>query len=528
MAVPVLFDSNRIPPVSEPLLSAPHEASRGVEVNATGIWRWVPSLPLLIGLFALLRVAGQPLSLLNDPDTYLHIAAGRWIIEHGALPTADPFSHTMPGAAWVPHEWLSEFVLAVVYNTAGWSGVIALTGVSFAAAVVILFRQLLRHLEPLLALVIIIAAVGLLLPHLLARPHTFALPLMVLWCAQLFDVRDAGRPPPLVLLPVMTLWANLHGSFMFGIALGGFLAVEAVIRANTIPLRRAETRRWAMFLSASVVASLLTPNGIDGVLLPFRLLVMPTLQSSFGEWVSPSLAEIPALEVWVLGAIGLAFLSGVKLPVTRLLLLLGLFYSAFQHVRHLDLLAIVAPLAIAAPLGTGLAARALPMNSRFSESIRQLAIPAHPFQVVVATLVGAAIVLPTMFHPIARADDAVTPGTALLAAAQMRPSGPVLDQEGFGGYLIFRGVPTFIDGRIELYGDAFLATYLKAERGDEAVLNQLLDRYRIGWTLFAPEAGAVAVLDRLPGWRRVYADAYAVIHLRSADPAHLDTHRAPL
>jgi hypothetical protein len=91
----------------------------------------------------------------------------------------------------------------------------------------------------------------------------------------------------------------------------------------------------------------------------------------------------------------------------------------------------------------------------------------------------------------------------------------VLNEEGFGGYLVFNGVPTFIDGRIEMYGDDFLARYLGADRGDETALTGLLDNYHIAWTMFSPQSGAAIVLDGLPGWRRVYADAWAVIDVRT-------------
>ena len=94
--------------------------------------------------------------------------------------------------------------------------------------------------------------------------------------------------------------------------------------------------------------------------------------------------------------------------------------------------------------------------------------------------------------------------------------GPVLNSEGFGGYLTFRGIPTFIDGRAELYGNAFLDGYLAAERGDDPTLTALLARYGITWTLLAPQQGAVGRLDALPGWRRVYTDAEAVVHMRVA------------
>ncbi|MGA9512656.1 MAG: hypothetical protein WBV51_03680 [Pseudolabrys sp.] len=43
---------------------------------------------------------------------------------------------------------------------------------------------------------------------------------------------------------------------------------------------------------------------------------------------------------------------------------------------------------------------------------------------------------------------------------------------------------------------------------------RLLDGYRIQATLLAPSTPAVALLDRLPNWKRAYADDVAVVHLR--------------
>src|SRR5690242_1570086 len=82
------------------------------------------SWPLLVALFALIGVLGhpRPQALLSDGDTYWHLATGRWIVEHGAVPKVDPFSHSMPGAAWTAHEWLSEILMASVQGWAGWPG----------------------------------------------------------------------------------------------------------------------------------------------------------------------------------------------------------------------------------------------------------------------------------------------------------------------------------------------------------------------------------------------------------------------
>ena len=110
----------------------------------------------------------------------------------------------------------------------------------------------------------------------------------------------------------------------------------------------------------------------------------------------------------------------------------------------------------------------------------------------------------------------VTPEVALKHVPGSVIAMPVFNDYSFGGYLIFRGVPVFIDSRAELYGDAFLQNYSRIMRPDTAALKATLEKYRIGWTILKPDSPAVVVLDLLPGWRRVYADRIAVIHVRDS------------
>jgi hypothetical protein len=453
------------------------------------------------------------MALLNDPDTYLHIAAGRWMLAHLALPIRDPFSHSLAGASWVPHEWLADVVLAAVYWAAGWSGLVLFGAACFGATLAILTRYLLRHFEPFSALIAASLGGALVLGHLLVRPHLLALPLLVIWCGELLAARNAGGAPPKWLLPLMALWANLHGSFMFGLALVLFLGGEAVLRPGA-PLR--EARRWAVFGVLAVAAALLTPNGLSGFVEPFRLMTMPALQASFREWLSPDFHTFQPLEIWLLGLIALGFTTGAKLPLSRLLLLLALCHMALAHVRHAELLGLVGPLVVAASLGPQIATRvgAAPVSA-LSRAVIRLASPAHRPAIVSALAVAVMMSLALVMRPIVRTNDPVTPSAALDFAMRMGLRGPVFNSEGFGGYLIFRGIPTFIDGRIELYGNDFLARYLKAEAGEKGALAALIDQYSITWALLSPQQRVVQTFDNLPGWHRVYSDNLAVIYTRA-------------
>jgi hypothetical protein len=70
-----------------------------------------------------------------------------------------------------------------------------------------------------------------------------------------------------------------------------------------------------------------------------------------------------------------------------------------------------------------------------------------------------------------------------------------------------------------MYGDAFLDLYGKIAGGDPDALEATLKRYAVAWTLFAPGERVVAALDREPGWRRLYADKFAIVHVREDAPA---------
>jgi hypothetical protein len=41
-----------------------------------------------------------------------------------------------------------------------------------------------------------------------------------------------------------------------------------------------------------------------------------------------------------------------------------------------------------------------------------------------------------------------------------------------------------------------------------------LKRWNVAWTLLAAGDPLVGVMDAKPGWRRLYADRYAVVHMR--------------
>ena len=402
------------------------------------------ALPWLAGagVYVLLLTLGP--RLLNDPDTYSHIAVGRWIIAHGAMPTTDPFSFSMQGAPWIAFEWLSEVIYASTFALAGWPGVVALAAAAAALAVGLLTRFLLRELSPTPALLMVLAAIVLLAPHILARPHMLTLPVMMAWAAALVHGMDRRAPPPYWALPLLVLWANLHGSVVLGLGLIGPAALEALLNEKRSEWPRV-VLRWLPFSALALVACCLTPYGPEPLLMPLTTLSAGHALGWIGEWRPQDFGHIDAFELLLLAGI-FALSRGITLPVVRTLVVIGLIHFALAQVRNADLLAMLAPLYLAAPLARQLGARAE----------GDAADPARGINLAVlgAMIVATGLVLIRDVRPAPRNTPA-----AAVASAGLAKAGPVLNDYSFGGYLIFAGIPTFIDGRGELFGGQFIERY---------------------------------------------------------------------
>src|SRR5437868_2893509 len=109
------------------------------------------------------------------------------------------------------------------------------------------------------------------IPHVLARPHVLTLPILIIWVGQLVSARSEDRAPSPWLAALMVLWANLHGGYLFGLGLAGLLAVEALLLAADWRIRRRAAGGWAFFGVLAIGVARLTPYGLGGLLLPFRL-----------------------------------------------------------------------------------------------------------------------------------------------------------------------------------------------------------------------------------------------------------------
>lgn len=459
------------------------------------------TIPLLAALLAYAVMLFAP-QVLNDGDTWWHLATGDWILAHRAVPTTDPFSHTMPGAPWQAHEWLSEVFMALAYRAGGWSGLLILIGGAAGLAAGVIAARLAKSLGGLSLIVTLFVALAVAAPSLLARPHVLTLPILAIWAVGLLAARDAGRAPRLIYAPLMILWANMHGGYVLSLALIGPFALEALIAAPAAE-RWKVVRDWGLFGVLALVCAMITPHGPMGLLFPFQLMGMTSLPI-IQEWRGADFSKLEPLEIALLATLFVGFSRGMRIPLLRLLVLLLLLHMSLQHVRHQIVLAVVAPMLLAGPLAEALGNRPGAPAGRWGWAV----------WAVVAVVIALALAAVRLSLPVVRTDGGATPKTALAHVPADLRAKPVFNDYGFGGYLIFEGVKPYIDGRADMYGDAFMHDYEAVAAGDAKAVDAAFAKHRVAWTLLPPGHPLLRVMDARPGWRRLYVDDTAVVHVK--------------
>lgn len=459
----------------------------------------------------LLGVAAFSARVFIDGDTNWHVAAGHWILTHRTVPTTDPFSYTFFGHRWIAHEWLSEVLMALAYGALGWAGVVLFIGACAGLAFWMIVRELQLWMGPFAQIVALVLTFCCLEPFLYARPHIIATPVLVFWTRQLLAARRKGKAPPLELAPLMVLWANLHASFIFGLALIGPFALEALVEQ---PDKLRTVRDWAFFGIVAAAFALATPQAFEGIVFPFMVLGMKVLPNIL-EWRGANFQNPTLFEGVLLITLFFGLWRGVKVPIFRLILLVGLVHMALQHVRQEAVLAALAPLLLAEPFGRALKPRregprlAPPVG--WKPDWRVASVPvAIGLAIVTLGVVGTRIAM-----PLVRRDNPNVPVTAIAHVPPQLMGQHVLNEYAFGGYLIFKGVKVFVDGRADMYGDAWVQQYLAIVGGQQPDVDKAFKRWNITWAIVSPKDGIVRVLDERPGWRRLYSDPYAVLFAKN-------------
>lgn len=434
-------------------------------------------------------------------DTWWHLAAGRWIWEHRAVPRTDPFSWSVPGAPWTDHEWLFQAMLWPA-SLAGPAGVVLFCAVPVLAAFFFLWR-LARPAGVLAPAVFAAGALGT-CPALTARPQLFDLAFLgfLLWA-----FGGAGRRPWLLwaVPPAVALWANLHAAAVLGPALAFLAAALAWLppfRAGRLAHEPDARRELLLAAALSALAAAASPLGFGIYGYAWKAASDPFFAAWIQEWKPPPFGDplVRGLILPLAGLVLLGFLAGRgRVRPLALLVACGLAVQALAAYRHLSLAAVA---------GTALAGELLSEERPEGRRLGRAAALGVAAGLLAAFLSAGP---PRTFE-----EAAARCGYPVEVAAEIRPGERVLNPYDWGGYLVWRGVPVFVDGRADLYGWGRDVLRDAMEMPARLEFEKLAAKYSAGAVLCRAGSHADRWLARSPGWAEAARRGGAVLYRRAA------------
>jgi hypothetical protein len=490
--------------------------------------RRLATIILFVALFAL--ATRVPL----DTDTWWHLLAGRVTLESGRILQTDLFSHTRYGSPWVNHSWLSQVVLAWLFDHFSDAGLGFWTGAVVVASFALVYRQM--EGDPLARAFIVVLAATTSAVIWSPRPQLFSflLTAAVAYVLHLFKWRKVNRL--WLLPPLFALWVNLHAGYALGfMVLLAFVAGEVLNRALARLLPSDDPvlgwREIGMVVGMALLSALLlvlNPNTTRMWTYYLDTAGIGALQDFIQEWRSPDfhLLHMQPFAWLLLATLAVFGLSGRRVDGVDLTLSCLFTYAALLAARN------VGPFALLiCPMLSRHVAALLARLRRAGQEQAWLRPRPRPtarartrmgalnlvLLVVVVTLAGLQVGTSLDPATIERTRRETLPVEAVAYIRENRPPGEMFNPYDWGGYLAWKLWPdyrVFVDGRTDLYGDELLRQVLEIQLARPG-FEQTLAGYDVRLVLTRSDDALAAQLACL-GWDVAYTDETATVWVQDA------------
>jgi hypothetical protein len=342
--------------------------------------------------------------------------------------------------------------------------------------------------------------------------------------------RHDGRLLPWLPL-IMLLWVNVHGGFAIGFMLMlAYLVGEAVnnITAHkddpVVAWSRLKHLIIVMVISLAVVV--INPHTWRMWLYPFQTVGISALRDFIQEWQSPNfhLLYVQPFILMLLLIIAALARAGRRADWTDLALIAMWTAWALFAARNIAIFGL-----ITTPILARYASEAwtrqwwdwgyerVPLTSldkRFASPLMLRLNWIFLGLIIVAALVK--IIIPLTPKANIEAEQDSLPYQAVEFIKNNHPAGPMFNSYNWGGYLIFKlwpEYPVYIDGRTDLYNDAFIRRYIDVMVANDG-WQQTLAEDGINLVFVETNSTLAKFLRQNPAWIEIYRDETAIIFNR--------------
>ncbi|MFA4993186.1 MAG: hypothetical protein WC571_04375 [Candidatus Omnitrophota bacterium] len=526
-------------------------------VNQITSGRLLPRLDRILGIccmvaaFCLIFVMCQ--RAISDPDIWLHLKTGEFILKNKTVPVQDIFSCTVAGKPWVDHEWLFQAVTYLVYNRWGADGLVSLECYIILSTFLVLLLIAVKNIKSYTVIAVFLSmAAYACLSRFNIRPDVFSMLFFALTLYILYYY--AANKIIWLLVFIQVLWVNFHGYFFLGPLTMFFFMLAEFLRNKRKPLpgilnqklslREVSYIRMKRVFIIMILACLINPRGLTGALYPWEVIKeisqgrtqvffrsIQELQTTFGV---TGLGSIHFLLLFL--CFTLMVINFKRLKLQEIFLAAFFFPFAFTA-RNVAFSTIVGFTIIVSYFDETI--KKVFSNIRLIISMKQVVLFLLKYSIALVFIIWVVLRIDNMAN--ARFYDfEANKIVSLISGINQKhyPAGAVdfllennieanlFNDFNSGSYLIGKAYPkmkVFIDGRTELYGPEFFEFYQSIMKGGAREFEEAVERYKIGLVVLSMDSdslpGIISYLYNSVHWRMVFFDDTGLVFLKDT-PYH--------
>ncbi len=445
---------------------------------------------------------------LAEPDIWWRLRCATDVLQHHAFTPTDTYSFTAAGLAWTNFEWLSDLGFLMAFRTMGLQGIVALYSLAMMLIVAgMYYRSIRAGADCKDAAFATVGGLSMAAVSLAPRPLLFGWVCLTGLLLILDRFRETGRGLWLM-PPLFIIWINLHGSWIYGLAVivitivSGLISGEwgLVVASRWSP---ADLKKLLVALTASIAALFVNPFGYKLVVFPLEFFRVQSFMQYVEYWRPPDFGTWNGkLALCLIFAVlATALFSRRRYRLDEVLLLAFALWSALSHARFLDFAAI-----IAVPM---LATR-LKLFPPYEPELDKPWLNA-------AIMAGAVAAIIVLFPNRGELQQRVTdeyPVAALHYIHDHNITGRIFSPAEFGGFIEWTSpeIKSFADGRAIFVENGAFQDCMKALTLQDSL--RIMDKYHIDYILLERSWPLNYLLKHSPGWRLLYSDGVAAVFQR--------------
>jgi len=453
----------------------------------------------------------------TNVDLGHHLLLGKITVEENSVPQTNLISFTHPEYVFVNNQWLSEVVFHSIYEHSGFNGLIFLAVTLMIASFVLLYFL---TKEKISSGIIGIFLLQIFIDRTEVKPELFSYFFIALFLFTVYRYKKKFTKLIFLLPPIMSLWINFHIFFIIGISMIGLFYLERFFSSKE---RFGKTSNILLgVLLSSILATLINPNFIKGVIYPFHVLTnygFDVIENyNIFEAISKGYFDITFLYfflalifLWVSIAMYFKKLSRIDFLLSCLFTFLAIF-----AIRNFTLFAI----GVFIPVVSISNLWVKTIDRKFKKSASEIKCI---LGVIIILLAVPGLLVKISIHGVGvGVVDKANSAIAFIKANDLR--GPIYNNYNIGNYLEYTLYPrerVFVDGNPEQYPQEFFKNIYYPMENSFDKFQEYSKKYNINVVVYEHKNQTRNInplltgLTNSPEWRMVYLNELVVVYVKN-------------